>query len=273
MSFDKTLDARWNDVIKPAIRSVEVGGKGLEPHRVDTRKVSDSILTEILTGISRCRLIFADLTSLGNINDRSIRNGNVMYEIGLAHATRLPEEVLLFKSDKDPLLFDIANVRVNQYDPDADACKAKELIRLAAIDAFREIDLKKNLAIKSVADSLDYISWTILLEASSSDGVFPPLVKTMGQALGNASRITAISRLLEFGALSTAYMQITSKLLSDHYRQMPAEKMLKYHITPFGEALIRHISERMNFLKPGMFDLLEKFVNKELSNKENKPTQ
>jgi hypothetical protein len=41
MSFDRDFDGRWNDVIIPAIRSVEVGGKNLEPHRVDARKVSD----------------------------------------------------------------------------------------------------------------------------------------------------------------------------------------------------------------------------------------
>ena len=263
MSFDEIFTARWQNVIKPAIRSVEIGGKRLEPHRVDTRKVSDSILTEILTGISKCRLFFADLTTIGKINGQAIRNGNVMYEVGLAHATRLPEEVLLFRSDSDPLLFDVSNIRVNSYDPAADDSKAAELIRLAAIDALREIDLKKNLAVKSVAESLDYTSWSILLEASSSDGIFPPLVNTMGQALSNTSRLTAISRLLEFCALSTAYLQITPELLADHNRQLPAENMVRYRITPFGEAIVGHIAERMNLLKSEMFNLLGKFVNKE----------
>ena len=63
-----------------------------------------------MDGITSSRLFLADVTSIGKRDDVPIRNGNVMYEIGLAHAVRLPEEVLLFRSDSDRLLFDLANV-------------------------------------------------------------------------------------------------------------------------------------------------------------------
>ena len=56
MSFDSRFDQRWNEVIAPAIRQVLRDEVPLEPLRVDSRKVSDSILTEILDEISKSRL-------------------------------------------------------------------------------------------------------------------------------------------------------------------------------------------------------------------------
>jgi len=126
MSFDPRFDQRWSEVIAPAVRRVLWNDKALEPLRVDSRKVSDSILTEILDGISKSRLILADITTIGKLNDTSIRNGNVMYEVGIAHAVRLPEEVLLFRSDGDTLLFDTSNIRVNKYQPEISPDEARD---------------------------------------------------------------------------------------------------------------------------------------------------
>ncbi len=49
------------------MRRVKVQGKALEPYRVDLRKASDSVLTEILEGISRCRFFLADITVVGDL--------------------------------------------------------------------------------------------------------------------------------------------------------------------------------------------------------------
>src|SRR5439155_14340007 len=111
MSFDHRFDPRWANVLAPAISRVRVNGVPLEPRRVDMRKASDSVLTEILDGIARCRIFVGEVTPIGEIEGRPIRNANVLYEIGLAHATRLPQEVVLFRSDEQELLFDVANVR------------------------------------------------------------------------------------------------------------------------------------------------------------------
>jgi hypothetical protein len=56
MSFDARFGKRWSEVISPGISAVRVNGKNLEPVRVDTRHISDSILTEILSGVSTSRL-------------------------------------------------------------------------------------------------------------------------------------------------------------------------------------------------------------------------
>jgi len=74
MSFDVRFDARWNNVIGPALGKVLINGKRLEPVRVDARKASDSILTEILSGIADSRLILSDITTIGHLNERLTRN-------------------------------------------------------------------------------------------------------------------------------------------------------------------------------------------------------
>ncbi len=128
MGFDKQFQSRWEQVIKPSI--VEIG---LEPYRVDPSRISDSILTEILSGIGKSRLIFADVS----VDSKGVRNGNVMYEVGIAHAMRQPQEVVLFRSDKEKLLFDIANIRVNTYDPDGDPKGAGRSVKGALSETLR----------------------------------------------------------------------------------------------------------------------------------------
>src|SRR6267142_573248 len=82
------------------------------------------------------------------------------------------------------------------------------------IGALKEVDLKKNLAVKAAAESLDYTSWMVLAQAHADNGIEPPLTSTMGQALGNAARIAAIARLLELKALTTAYINVTPEILT-----------------------------------------------------------
>lgn len=164
MSFDPRFDQRWSEVIAPAISDVQRNGKSLKPIRVDTRRISDSILTEILSGITTSRLILADITKMGDIDGRPIRNGNVMYEVGIAHAVRLPEEVLLLRSVSNSLLFDLANVRVNHYAPDEEPNEAKSLMSNSIVETMRELDLSRHLAVGKAAESLDLPSWWLLAQ-------------------------------------------------------------------------------------------------------------
>jgi hypothetical protein len=52
MSFEARFEARWTNVLEPAIRSANIDGRPLVPFRVDARRVSDSILTEIVVAIA-----------------------------------------------------------------------------------------------------------------------------------------------------------------------------------------------------------------------------
>ena len=117
MPFGGQFDDRWTNIIDPAVRSVSRDGARMEPIRVDTRRVGESVITEILDGISAATIVMAEVTTVAEINGEAFRNANVLYEVGIAQAVRLPTEILLFRSDSDPLLFDISNIRVNRYDP------------------------------------------------------------------------------------------------------------------------------------------------------------
>lgn len=244
MDFDSRFDKHWTYVIAPGVCSVKVNGAALEPYRVDVRRVSDSILTEILTGISNCCLFFADITTIGRLDGRPIRNGNVMYEVGIAHAVRLAEEVILFRSDNDHLLFDLANIRVNEYEPDHRADEARQRVSDALMIALKEVDLQRHLAVQRAVASLDLTSWRVLLESQSRHGVIShPVVRTMGEALSETATIAAISRLLELEILSTRYAQITPESLPK-MKDLPIEELLKYEVTPFGEAVIAEVKKK-----------------------------
>ncbi|MCZ6776883.1 MAG: hypothetical protein O7D34_10555, partial [Ignavibacteria bacterium] len=201
----------------------------------------------------------ADVTTIHYLDDRPVRNGNVMYEVGLAHAVRLPEEVILLRSDDDDLLFDVANVRISHYRPDDDPEPARKLVSEVIVEALKEIDLKKHLAVRKAAESLDFVSWTVLSDAAELDGVQHPEMKTMGQGWSNAARQSGIKRLLEIGALTTSYLTLTPEIIKSK-PDMPAHSLFKYCITPFGESILKHASDRMGVMSPEIRELLEKHL-------------
>lgn len=85
MDFGEKFENRWKDVIKPAIESVSINGDKLEPYRADTKKINDSIITEITSGIANCRLFFADLTTTDLIdNGINIKVKLAVKQLGMA---------------------------------------------------------------------------------------------------------------------------------------------------------------------------------------------
>jgi hypothetical protein len=253
MSFDSRLSPRWNDIIRPGIEAVQVNGAPLRAVRVDTGVVSDSILTEILTGISMARLIFGDVTALDDLNGQALRNANVFYEIGLAHAMRRPEEVLLFRSDNKPLMFDVANVRVNPYDPDNDPKTARTRVTDAIVAALNEGLLSKSLAVQRTAESLDYDCWSMLIGAQTTP-LQHPTIKTFGHVLASTSRVRAISRLLELGAIRTSLNLMTPEMAKKDVEGVA--ELVTYSITPFGHALFDFAKEAMGLNSPDRIKLL-----------------
>lgn len=245
MSFSKEFNLRWDKVVAPTIRKVQINGVSLDPYRVDASRISDSILTDILEGISSSRLILADITTIGNINGKPVRNGNVMYEIGIAQAIRLPEEVLLFRSDNDKILFDLTNIRVNSYDPDVDPIKASTILGDSLIETLSEIDHKKSLAVKHVVESLDYNCIWLLMQTAGSPTktIDQPLIRTMRDVVTKTPVINTISRLLDLGLLTAQYLEITKKVIETVDLDAPIES--KYRITPFGEAVAYKMAEKM----------------------------
>jgi len=236
MSFDRRFAHRWSAVIEPGVRHVRTNGRALEPVRVDARRISNSIVTEILAGIARSRLILADITTLEYMADTPIRNGNVMYEVGIAHALRLPEEVLLFRSDDDHLLFDVSNVRVNKYAPDEKPDEARILVSDSIVEALRELDLRRGLAVAKAVESLDLPCWRLLARVQKGKKIQHPEPKTVGEAITAARDSAAIQHLLELGAIRASYLDLTAAtyqaIKSSHDKHF-----LTYECTEFGEAL------------------------------------
>lgn len=239
MSFDARFEDRWQKVIQPAIQMVVVNGIRLEPLRVDMSNVSDSILTEILGGIATSRLIFADISTIDFVDEKPYRNGNVMYELGLAHATRLPQEVLIFRSDQDRLLFDVTNIRISSYDPDKRPEEARQMIAEGLTSAIREIDLQRHLAVRHAVSSLDFDSWMVLSELSNRPMQHPQ------NRFGKDDETLAIYRLLELGAIRSSIRKAKTVDVGG-LKAIIEDKpdWLTYELTAFGGAILGEATAR-----------------------------
>jgi hypothetical protein len=248
MSFDHRFDARWSNVLRPGLESVGEKSQPLEPHRIDLTMSGDSVLTGILDEIGRCRVVIADISSLGVLDGRPVRNENVFYEVALAHAVRLPEEVVMFRSDTHGLAFDISNVRVHQYDPDGNADAARKIVTDTVVGSLNELSARRHLAVRRAAEGLDADSLAVLADACSPEGVRPPDRRTMGQVITSGVRLDAISRLLELTAIRTEYSQITHEVLMNPARL--DDQVVRYRATPFGLALSEHVLGEMGFDDP-----------------------
>jgi hypothetical protein len=149
MSFASQYQDRFDNVVAPAIRSIQVGGVRLVPYRVDLSKTGDSILTEIVDGIAHSQLVLADLSTLGKDSVTGIpyRNGNVLYEVGIALACRHPSEVLLVRDDEDRFLFDVSSVPHVKIDF-TDKAAAVDRLRDELLARFRERSLVNDARIE-----------------------------------------------------------------------------------------------------------------------------
>lgn len=106
---DSSFTSIWADIHSRAIESL-----GLTPFRVNIPQTGDSILIEILSGLRRARLALVDISPDTNSGEHP--NANVMYELGIAHATRLPETVIVVRKKNTNLPFDVSHIRVFDYD-------------------------------------------------------------------------------------------------------------------------------------------------------------
>lgn len=155
MSFDEKYKNRYENIIAPAIRAVKKGEARLEPYRVDISQSGDSILTDISDGIAHCQMVLADVSSIGRdaVTGFPYRNGNVMYEVGMALASRQPSDVLLVRDDHDKFLFDVStipHITLNFTEVES----AKDQLTKLLIARLREQDLIKDARVERAISSL-----------------------------------------------------------------------------------------------------------------------
>jgi hypothetical protein len=145
MPFSTQFKSRWKEIFEPAIVSFS-----LNPYRTKEILVSNSITIDILDGISRARFLLFDIS-----DEKGKPNPNVMYELGIAHAVRFPEEVIVLRDDiSQSNTSDISHIRWNTFSPEEtekSITKIKELIK----NAEKEIDLTKDRLVTKVVNLLD----------------------------------------------------------------------------------------------------------------------
>lgn len=155
MDFDERFDDRFDEIIKPAIEAEPFSGISLRAFRVDNSRTGDSILTDIIDGIAHSRLVLADVSVIdeGRYKQTPIRNGNVMYEVGVALACRNPTDVLLIRDDTKPFLFDVSTIPHMEIDFSKEAA-AIESLRNAISGRLHASDLLNDARVQIAAKTL-----------------------------------------------------------------------------------------------------------------------
>lgn len=99
MPFDDEFNGIYDGLIEPPLSSA-----GYVVGRADATLDQQNIMRDIVHGINGADLVIADLTGL---------NGNVMYELGLAHGLGRPTVLLAQSISEVP--FDLRSYRVQEY--------------------------------------------------------------------------------------------------------------------------------------------------------------
>jgi hypothetical protein len=155
MSFSEQYQSRFDHVFRPAIEQVLVNNIALRATRVDESKSGDSIITDILRGIAQARIVVADISVLARSPTSAdvFRNGNVMYELGLAHAVKSPAQVIIVRDDQDKLLFDVSSIPHATIDFN-DVDGAKSTITRLLCDRIEEGDKVVDIKLRNFLASM-----------------------------------------------------------------------------------------------------------------------
>ncbi len=222
MPFDKEFTPVREKAIQPAI---EKGmNQPLRAHLVDATTISNCVLTEILCGIANARIIFADISVCRKGKWKGQRNGNVMYEVGLAHAIRQAEEVILVRSDDEEINFDVANIRIHKYDSKDLGAARKRFVQLLN-EAVEHINQVKRLKVEDAYGRIDRDSYGLMTRYGRRDGFSIPK-----EEQDDVSTKIAVQHLL---ALGTIHFDLTTDESSTKYA---------YLWTEFGKAVLKRIT-------------------------------
>ena len=208
MPFHDEFARVWEMAVRPAID--EDSGTGLRARRVDASIFSGSIVTDILDGIAHSRLVLADISIASEGRWQGQRNGNVMYEVGLAHAVRQSTEILLIRSDDQPINFDIAQINVHRYSLHDLGQTRHQLSRLVA-DILPQIRQEKALKVQRALDHLDVDTIRYLCDYAIHGPFTGPDPKTMGETLIAIANRAALARLQQLGIIRASLEIVTGK--------------------------------------------------------------
>ena len=227
MSFAPQYQERYTKVIEPAIQAITVGNVPLRAHRVDISKSGDSILTDIMEGIAHSRMILADVSIIGkdSVTGRSYRNGNVMYEVGLALAARQPQDVLLVRDDKDDFLFDVSTIPHKHIDFTNIAVARKEL-NTELMERLRQQNFLNDARVQMAIAALSAAEVAALKKAAA----YPPTTVWGPKNTGSVDffEMQSTPRLLDKGII---------RVVGEFAGGGPA-----YHWTPLGQTVAKLVA-------------------------------
>lgn len=168
MSFRDRYTSRYEKVYKPAIESIKVNSISLKPIRVDERRSGDSIITEIVKGIAQARIVIADVSSMGLSADgyNAQRNGNVLYELGIAHSIKTPDRVIITKDDDEKMLFDLSSIPYVKVDF-SNEDQARDKIREILVDRINESFSIGDFKLYKYSERITPYEYNILKEMSN----------------------------------------------------------------------------------------------------------
>jgi len=196
MWFDGSHKPRYEDIIRKSILAV-----GLEPYRVDLPRECDSIPITILEGILNSRILLFEVSIISPENiKQKFRNANVMYELGIAHAWRMPEEIIVIKEDDLNLPFDTATFRTHKYDPKNEK-ESTEKISSLIKSAKTEIDRTKSMLVEKAKNNLDEFCLSLI---GHYKGHYFSYTPQPDPSLDIGSKLT-IQRLLDLGLIWLHY--------------------------------------------------------------------
>ncbi len=196
MSFYDEFRPVWEEAIRLGIEND--CPYNLTAKRVDVTTISGSVITDIMDGIAHSKVILADISVCAIGAWQGQRNGNVMYEVGLAHALRQNTEVILVRSDNKPINFDLAGITVHHY-PRHSMSEARKLFAVLVSESIKQTDQTKSLKVQRAIDAMDADCLQYLKEFSSADAFVGPRPTTMGGELIAISKRLALSRLQNIG--------------------------------------------------------------------------
>jgi hypothetical protein len=110
MPFDEAFDPVY-EALGAELQSKELA---VTCRRADRAAGGGVVMEDVLRELARAEIVIADLTG---------RNANVFYELGIAHATRPAESVLLITQSPADVPFDVQPYRYIEYAPDADGLR------------------------------------------------------------------------------------------------------------------------------------------------------
>lgn len=159
---DDNVSKRYYPIIEKAIEKTT-----LKPRFLKNIITGDSIPIDIMTGIIECSLVLFDISLAEEVKGKNNRNANVMYELGLAHAWRNPEEVIVIRDDDLKLPFDIQSNGVVQYNI-SDKENAINIIRETILFRLDQIEKIQRSMVRKAAESLSLQASNFLIATSGN---------------------------------------------------------------------------------------------------------